>query len=87
MAPVELRDERGHLMGVLDPEAGVVEIKCRRCSWEQGEPAMRRFDAGTGEAVEDGREGMTPSTRNTVSQSKINQNDVLKDTTISLADR
>ena len=53
MATVELRDERGRLMAVLDPEARTVQIKCRRCTQLAGAaPVFHVFSVESGELIE-----------------------------------
>lgn len=48
MAVVELRGPCGHLVGKLDPDQGIVQTACRRCTWEARRTVVHWF------AVEDG---------------------------------
>lgn len=48
---MELRCGNGILFGVILPEEGLVEVKCRsrRCGHEAGEVILHRFSLKTGE--------------------------------------
>lgn len=48
---MELRCDNGILFGVILPEEGLLEVKCRsrRCGHEAGVVVLHRFDLKTGE--------------------------------------
>lgn len=48
---MELRCDNGILFGVILPEEGLIEVKCRsrRCGHQAGTVVLHRFDLKTGE--------------------------------------
>ena len=51
MKPVELRCSVHLHARLVD---GVIEVRCRQCSKDQGRPVYHRWDALTGEPINDG---------------------------------
>jgi hypothetical protein len=52
MAVVELRGSCGHLVGKLDPEQGIVQTACRRCSYDARRLVVHWFATEDGTPLE-----------------------------------
>ena len=52
MPVVELRGPCGHLAGKLDPEQGIVQTACRRCSRKERRRVVHWFAAADGSPLE-----------------------------------